>query len=113
MPSEQSDLDLIENPQTQNPHNDKAHPWRICPIGKHYVKTHSLHIPPSKEHPEGQMVTRHEHCAENPSHKDELSYDEIQHITKTYFSSLEGPPTPALLTKDFEKADHYDTEIRG
>lgn len=59
------------------------------------------------------MVTRHEHCAENPSHKDELSYDEIQHITKTYFSSLEGPPTPALLTKDFEKADHYDTEIRG
>lgn len=55
--------------------DDKAHPWRFCPIGKHYVRTHMLHIPPSKEHPAGQAVIRHEHCAENASYKDVLSFN--------------------------------------
>ena len=43
------------------PAPDKIHPWRICPMGKHYVKEHSLHTPPSKEHPQGEIVTRHAH----------------------------------------------------
>jgi hypothetical protein len=47
----------------------KIHPWRRCPIGKHLVREHPLYIPPSKTHPSGFVTTRHEHCADNPSHK--------------------------------------------
>jgi hypothetical protein len=91
----------------------KAHPWRRCSMGKHLVREHIVHIPPSKEHPGGMVTTVHEHCANNFSHKDELSYDEIQYITKTYFSGLPGLPTAGALTKVYPKADGYDLEIRG
>src|SRR5271163_2673297 len=113
MTNQQSDLDVLEDLEFSNTTlDDKAHPWRICPIGKHYVKTHSLHIPPSKEHPQGQIVTRHEHCADNSSHKDMLSYDEIQMITNKYFPTLSGGPKPGILI-EFPQADNYDTLIRG
>ena len=92
---------------------EKAHPWRRCPIGKHFVKSHIEHIPPSKTHPQGIIITRHEHCADNPSHKDELSYDEIQYITETHFSGLIGTPIPSALTILFPESDNYDKEIRG
>jgi hypothetical protein len=32
---------------------DKVHPWRLCPAGEHFVRTHQMHVPSSKEHPEG------------------------------------------------------------
>jgi hypothetical protein len=37
----------------------KVHRWRLCPIGKHYVREHQEHIPPSKKHPNGEVITRH------------------------------------------------------
>ena len=92
--------------------DDKAHPWRICPLGKHFVRTHLEHIPPSKTHPQGEVITRHEHCAQNPSHKDMLSLDEIHAIATHYFENLPGPPTAGVLIK-FHKADNYDALIRG
>jgi hypothetical protein len=73
MTDNQSDLDVMEGFESPNAVDDKVHPWRICPIGKHYVRTHVLHVPPSKIHPEGEVVTRHAHCADNPlrnGHKD-------------------------------------------
>lgn len=91
----------------------KAHRWRRCPIGKHFVREHLEHISPSKAHPEGMIITRHEHCADNPSHKDELSYDEIQYITETYFSDLKGLPIANALLELFPKSNDYDAEIRG
>lgn len=91
---------------------EKAHPWRRCPIGEHFVKEHLENIPPSKSHPHGIIITRHDHCATNPSDKDELSFDEIQYITETYFSTLPGPPASGKLLK-FANADKYDSEIRG
>jgi hypothetical protein len=109
----QSDLDIEDILDSPTPPNkNKTHPWRICPIGEHYVRTHVLHVPPSKEHPEGQTVTRHAHCANNPTHKDFLSFDEIQAISKTYFSDLIGPPKSGILTK-FPEADEFDQYIRG
>ena len=100
-----SELSFIED--------NKIHPWRKCSIGKHFVREHITHVPPSKEHPSGTTLTWHEHCADNPSYKDELSYAEIQYITTTYFSALSGPPTPHVLTVTFPNADKYDSEIRG
>ncbi|MHB1946747.1 MAG: hypothetical protein ACYCQI_01360 [Gammaproteobacteria bacterium] len=81
----------------------KAHLWRICPIGKHFVKKHIIHIRPSKKHPK----------ADNPSHKDELTSNEIKYISETYFKTLEGPPTAGLLTRIFKEADNFDLKIRG
>jgi hypothetical protein len=93
--------------------DEKVQPWRICPIGKHFVRKHSVHVPPSENHPERKTSIWHEHCANNPSHKDELSFHEIEYITQTYFSSLVGLPSSDLLTKIFSTADKYDIEIRG
>lgn len=92
--------------------NDKIHPWRVCPLGKHYVKSHPEHIPPSKEYPEGHIIIRQAHCANNPSHKDLLSFDEIHVMSKQYFSTLSGPPTAGVLT-EFRTADDFDSLIRG
>lgn len=47
---------------------EAVHPWRLCPYGEHWVKTHEMHVPPSKTHPEGAVTIRHEHCAKNRVH---------------------------------------------
>jgi hypothetical protein len=99
--------------QVINDTDEKAHPWRRCPMGKHFVKEHKIHIPPSKEHPNGVDTIVREHCADNPFRKDELSFDEIQYVSKKYFSTLSGLPTAGALTKVFSRADDYDFEIRG
>ncbi len=93
--------------------DNKIHPWRYCPVGKDYVREHSMHIPPSKEYPKGHIVTRHAHCRKNSySSKDSLSYDEIMYISNSYFSDLSGPPRANSL-KDFKNGDKYDVLIRG
>ena len=107
----QNNLDEISKNEIVSD-DDKIHPWRICPIGKHFVKKHIVHIPPSKEHPDGQIVERHEHCAINPSKKDILSFDEIQAMTEKYFHKLSGPPKAGVL-KGYANADKFDAEIRG
>jgi hypothetical protein len=74
----------------------KIHPWRECPYGQHWVRTHALHVPPSKKYPAGHVTTRHDHCAHNPSGKDELYPDEIQKISDQHFSDLKNNPNPNL-----------------
>src|SRR5579872_918061 len=91
----------------------KNHPWRRCPVGKHLVREHIVHVHPSKAHPDGKVSVWHEHCANNPSGKEELSYAEINYIDEKYFSSLTGLPTSGVLNKIFPNADKYDSEIRG
>jgi hypothetical protein len=103
--SNQSDLLDVPAP-------DKIHPWRICPMGQHYVKEHSLHTPSSKEHPEGETVIRHAHCADNPSSRDVLSYDELQLISKNHFSDLTILPKAGVLNK-YSNADDFDKYIGG
>ena len=83
---------VMDDPEQKDQREDKIHPWHICPIGKHFIKKHIEHLPPSKKHPKGQKVERKEHCALNPSKKDILSFDEIQALTKKYFHKLSGPP---------------------
>ena len=97
---------------TEQQIKEKIHPWRICPIGKHFIKKHLVHIPPSKKHPNGTSIEKHNYCATNPSKKDILTFDEIQAITKKYFHKLSGPPKAGVL-KGYASADKFDTEIRG
>lgn len=89
----------------------KVHFWRRCPMGKHLVRKHLKHISPSKTHPEGMVTTIQEYCAYNPSHKDELSYDEIQYITEKYFADLTETPLAGVLK--FPDESKYDQQICG
>ena len=49
----------------------KTHAWRLCGPGEHWVRTHSLKVPPSRKDPTGSITTRHGHCA-NKLIKNEL-----------------------------------------
>jgi len=89
-----------------------VHPWRVCPYGEHWVKTHPLHVHPSKIKPEGSITTRHEHCALNPSGKDQLYPEEIQEITNLNFSNLKKKPCPLDLRYP-DKGNMYDDLIAG
>lgn len=90
----------------------KVHPWRLCPAGQHWVVTHPLHMPPSKEHPGGLVTTRHEHCAHNPSGKDQLYPPEIGEMSKHGFPESKNKPCP--LDLGFKgKGDKYDDLISG
>lgn len=89
-----------------------VHPWRICPYGEHWVRTHPLHVPPSKTHPEGSITTRHEHCALNPSGKDHLYPDEIREIANQKFSSFKNKSCPSQ-SEFRDKGSKYDDLIAG
>src|SRR5258708_7080335 len=112
----------MKQPESSDQTNNKAHPWRRCPIGQHHVRTHMMHVAPSKEYTNGHYVPRQERCAKNtlrqpdPKSKpvvvDLLSFDELTHISQTYFADLKGAPTANVLTQ-FEHADKYDLLIRG
>ncbi len=79
------------------PPRSPVHSWRVCPYGEHWVRTHPMHVSPSKNHPEGSVATRHEHCARNPSGKDQLYPDEIQEIASQNFANLKNKPCPRSL----------------
>lgn len=90
----------------------KAHNWRLCPVGEHWVTTHPLHIPPSQTHPEGSTATRRGHCAKNPSGKDQLYPDEIGEISKQQFSQVKEKP--CSLNLGFKKnGAAFDDFIAG
>ena len=92
----------------------KTHAWRLCSPGEHWVRTHSLKVPPSRKDPNGSMTTRHGHCAANPTGKDQLYRDEIQEIASENFSKLkEGPCPDDLGFRGRHKGNEYDGLIAG
>lgn len=87
------------------------HPWRLCPLGEHWVRKHPLHIPPSKKNPSGSVTDRDGHCRKNQSHKDTIYPIELLEIANQYFASLEGSPNRDDL--GFPNGNKYDDLIRG
>jgi len=87
------------------------HPWRLCPYGEHWVRTHPLHTKPSKFHPNGSVTTRFNHCARNRSQKDHLYPEEITEIAKQNFSKVTHKP--CTLNLGFAKGNDYDSLIAG
>lgn len=63
-----------------------------------------MHIPSSK--------TRHEHCAKNPSGKDQFYPDEIQEVAKQHFSKVKSKPCPIDLGFK-NRGSQYDDLIAG
>lgn len=92
--------------------NKKAHPWRPCPLGKHWVITHPYHIAPSKKHPSGVVSIQHGHCRTSRSKKDHLYKDDIIEVANRYFGSLKGLPAANNLGFG-TKGNKFDDLIRG
>jgi hypothetical protein len=90
----------------------RIHPWRLCSAGRHWVRTHPLHIPPSEKDPTGHVTTRHGHCADNPSGKDQLYPDEIQEMADKNFSKVKDKPCPLDLGFH-QNGNRYDDLIAG
>ena len=88
-----------------------VHPWRVCPYGEHWVRKHPLHIPPGILHPEGHTVTRREHCARNPSGRDQLYPEEMKEMAAQHFPDAKIKPCP--LTLKFDNGSKYDDLIAG
>ena len=85
-------------------------PWRVCPIGEHWVRRHPKHL-------HSGSVTDHDgHCRKNPSKKDLLGADEMDLIaTKKIFLN----PKVKVSCKDLglgltlENQNRYDELISG
>jgi hypothetical protein len=82
------------------------HPWRICPIGYHWVNKH-----PRKEDKDSIVLVKG-HCRRNPSNKDVLEIDEIQEISQVFISMLSKEDLPIANNLGFgKKGNKYDELI--
>lgn len=83
----------------------KSHPWRICPIGTHFVKEHFKKIE------SGTVAHWDAHCRKNSRSKDLLNFDEIQQMS----SNFEHFKFPKPKAYDFgtENGNAYDMLIGG
>lgn len=82
------------------------HPWRLCPPGQHWVRTHDLTVPVSKKNPDGTTI-RDGHCANNPSNKDQLYPTEIQEMAERSFKNVKQ--RPGIL--DSKKWPYHDPNL--
>lgn len=106
---------IATSPKADKLQELKSHPWRLCPIGQHWVRTHPMKVPESNNNPNG-MTSRDGHCANNPERNKEVILDyiapeEMHLIANTYFDSLGGAPKNDNL--NFENGNKYDSLIRG
>jgi hypothetical protein len=88
----------------------EAHPWRICPAGRHWVRDYERTVFPSEKNPDGMTSVRG-YCRDNRSHKDQFYPDEMTEIASVHFSTLKGGPTAFPSKSGSENA--FDTYIRG
>jgi hypothetical protein len=86
------------------------HPWRICPIGEHWVRDYERSGQTNKKKPGGKISVRG-YCRHNRTHRDLLYPDELNSIAQSFFSALTGPPDANDL--GFAKGNEYDDLIRG
>jgi hypothetical protein len=88
----------------------KYHPWRLCPIGEHWVRRHPKHL-------RSGNVTDHDgHCRKNKKSKSEFYHaDELKLMAETHFGSLTSDPN-AMPVNDplgFPNGNKYDLLIAG
>lgn len=86
-------------------------PWRVCPIGQHWVRRHPKQLKAGK-------ITDHDgHCRKNPSKKDFLKGDEMELIvTSDLFLNPKVKVSKNNLKMhlvSIEKQNQYDDLISG
>lgn len=90
--------------------NKKKHPWRICPLGEHWVRTHPRKVPISKKNPDGVTIVD-AHCRKNPSGHEIFVPDEIEEISSKHFKNVKNRPMPNAL--GFPHGNDFDEFIAG
>lgn len=102
-------------PPPPEPVAPKTHPWRLCPVGEHWVVEHDLSVPISSKGP-GYTTLRHGHCRTNAGRKEAYTAQEFHEIAHRYFVALrndsEAMPVPDDL--GFKNVGNiYDLSIAG
>ncbi|MGE0632177.1 MAG: transglycosylase SLT domain-containing protein [Pseudobdellovibrionaceae bacterium] len=78
----------IENPPT--------HPWRPCPAGHCWVRSHPRQVKSTRKNPDGYTMVDG-HCRINPKKKEIIFLDEIEKISESHFRDLKLRPCPIDL----------------
>ncbi|HRO66184.1 MAG TPA: transglycosylase SLT domain-containing protein [Pseudobdellovibrionaceae bacterium] len=101
-------------PKTSDEAAGKSHPWRLCPIGQHWVRAHPLTVPASETRPE-RVTTRRGHCRVNKSKTEFYMAEELTEIAERYFGELASDPQmmPTPDTLGFPNGNEYDLLIAG
>ena len=94
------------------PEENKAHVWRMCGIGRHWVNRHGRRVRKSRQHPKGYTIVNG-HCRSNPSKKDQLYLAEIQAIVEKYFKTLDKKFLPTNNNLGYAKGNEFDQLIAG
>ncbi len=93
----------------------KSHPWRICPIGEHWRRTHPRKTGVSESYPDGSTTVRG-HCVRSPRGKEVFHPEELREIAKLHFEALRSD-TDAMPSEDDlgfkEDGLRFDTAIAG
>jgi hypothetical protein len=84
--------------------SETKHPWRICPLGEHWVKEFPRKIPAGTTSVEG-------HCRKNPKNRDVIGSVEIVSISNTHFKNL--LVLPAKNDLKFPRGNEFDLVIAG
>lgn len=103
-----------QSTEPQQPEPPKNHPWRLCPIGESWVRTHPLTVPGRSKKPEYKTV-RNGFCRANPGAREIYTANELQEIAELHFKSLADDPDamPAPDAMGFPDGNSYDPLIAG
>lgn len=88
----------------------KQHPWRICPVGEHWVKEHPRKVKKSEKIPDGITIVDG-HCRKNSSHHEIFVADELHEIAKQHFKSVKEMPKADNLGNP--RGNDFDELIGG
>ena len=90
--------------------NEKIHPWRMCALGKHWVKPHKRRIK-SKTTNKYKTINVSGFCRLNSSKKDQLYKDELDAIARKYFENRDK--LTSIKNLDYASGDLFDDLISG
>lgn len=90
------------------------HPWRMCPLGHSWVRTHPRKVAASSKNPNGYTMVDG-HCRTNPRGKDLMGAEEIEKISLERFRDLLPMPCSSDLGFRRKSADGkaFDHLIAG
>ncbi|HXH75191.1 MAG TPA: transglycosylase SLT domain-containing protein [Bacteriovoracaceae bacterium] len=88
----------------------KSHPWRLCPIGEHWVRRQPKHLR------SGKLTDHDGHCRKNKKSKSEFYHaDELKLMSETHFNSLTSDPDamPIPDSLGYPNGNKYDLLTAG
>ena len=85
--------------------NLERHPWRLCPLGQHWVREHKRHTI------SGTISVVIGHCRLNRSRFDQLYADEGTEIAGRYFET--NPTDICNKMFEYDKRENVDKYIAG